>query len=344
MHACEEEIIKSKNIHTQRQQMRWWVFAAFVPLFFCGAAVVAENRKFQTLLFYTCVTPQVGNQCEEGFTLDQAGIVTRGFSSNFTTIERGWAQNITTFYAVHDVFFSNGKGLRKDWEQAWEALQAKIDPFIRKGAIVGFFVGDELFPGKITFEEFTTALKAIQETKVKYADYNLLTWENEGGTGWIADFKGGIPTELDIISMDDYYMWDDKTHGPQSQVDGHRNWYVKNVYPLLKSHQTVFIVPGSFGTHDPSPPKKGYPFGNKTYCYNGTFEGCDAYMADQANAYAQWAFEDQRVSGIAAWHWDTRKIGVVTPYKEIGVVDMKLTKDAWRAIGDKIKESGTADS
>ena len=32
------------------------------------------NPTLKPLLFYTCVTPQIGNQCEEGFTLDQAGI------------------------------------------------------------------------------------------------------------------------------------------------------------------------------------------------------------------------------------------------------------------------------
>ena len=66
------------------------------------------------LLFYTCVTKQIGNQCEEGFTLDQAGIATRGFSSNFTTIQRGKRlANITTLFAVHDTFFQNNAGLRK---------------------------------------------------------------------------------------------------------------------------------------------------------------------------------------------------------------------------------------
>jgi hypothetical protein len=43
--------------------------------------------------FYTCVTPQVGNQCEEGFTLDQAGIATIAFSSNATRIRQAHGKN-----------------------------------------------------------------------------------------------------------------------------------------------------------------------------------------------------------------------------------------------------------
>jgi hypothetical protein len=115
------------------------------------------------------------------------------------------------------------------------------------------------------------------------------------------------------------------------------------IYPLLKPHQKVFLVPGSFGTHDPkSPQPPGYPRGNKTFCYGGTFDGCDRYMADQANAYAKWAYEDPRIAGIAPWHWDTRGIGVVTPFKEVGVVDMPKTKQAWRAIGDVMRANTDA--
>ena len=63
-------------------------------------------------------------------------------------------------------------------------------------------------------------------------------------------------------------------------------------------------------------------------------------MADQANAFADWAFDDPLVAGIAPWHWDTRKIGVVTPYKEVGVVDMPKTLAAWKSIGERMREEG----
>jgi hypothetical protein len=301
-------------------------------------SVKAANSNFKNLLFYTCVTPQVGNQCEEGYTLDQAGIATQGFSSNFTTIEAGKKQNITTLFAVHDTFFENGIGLRKDWKARWSDLRTKLDPYIKSKTVVGFFVGDELFPGKISVAEFMTALKAIQSVKKEYAEYNLITWENEGGTQWVLQFSKGIPEELDVISLDDYYMWTNHTsHTPQGQVDGHRQWYEKNIYPLLKPHQMVYLVPGSYATHDPRGPiPPGYPYGNETYCYHGTFAGCDDYMADQADAFAAWAFDDSRVAGIAPWHWDTRKIGVVTPFKEVGVVDMPKTKATWKAIHDRL--------
>lgn len=304
-----------------------------------AVATPLTNPNLNTLLFYTCVTPQVGNQCEEGFTLDQAGVVTGGFSSNFTTIQRGRAANISSLFAVHDTFFENGKGLRKDWKAAWAALQVKLEPYLQDKSVVGFFVGDELFPGKISVQDFMTALQALQTMKAKYPW--LVTWENEGGTRWVKDFKQGIPAELDIISFDDYYMWPQGTGTtPQGQADGHRKFYEDEVYPLLKPHQKVYLVPGAFGTHDPraGPMPSPYSHGNQTYCYDVTFDSCDRYMADQASAFAAWAFEDPRVAGIAPWHWDSRKIGVVTPFKEVGVADMPKTKAAWRAIGERIRK------
>ena len=323
-----------------------------------AAAEQIKNPNINALLFYTCVTPQIGNQCEEGFTLDQRDIITRGFSSNLTTIAAGKALNITTFFAVHDTFFDNGKGLRKDWKQAWAAMQAELEPLIESRTVVGFFIGDELFPNKISLADFTTALQALQTMKTKYPW--LVTWENEGGTTWTDYFKDGLPFELDIISTDDYYMWpggvNGSQHTPQGQADGHRAFYEQSIYPLLKPHQRVFLVPGSYGTRDAQQHGSGYPLANESYCYPDTaqtaaavstvstvstvtFDGCDRYMADQANAFAAWAFEDPRVAGIAAWHWDTRKIGVVTPYKEVGVVDLPKTRAAWKAIGKRIREN-----
>ena len=301
--------------------------------------VQIPNTNLNTLLFYTCVTPQVLNQCEEGFTLDQTGIVNKGFSSNFTTINAGAKHNITTLFAVHDTFFENHQGLRKDWKAAWQTLQIQLIPLIESRTVTGFMLGDELLSsGKITLSEFTTALQAIQILKIKYKQYKLITWENSGSEAIITKFKGGIPKELDVISLDDYYMWENNTDTPQSQVDGHRHFYQNQIYPLLKSHQSVFIVPGSFSTrqYSSSPTSPKYPYGNHTYCYNGTIDGCDVYMAEQAQAYAEWAFEDLRVTGLAPWHWDSRHIGVTSPYKEVGVVDMPKTKKAWKSIGEQI--------
>ena len=90
---------------------------------------LAERGHLTTLLFYTCVTKQVGNQCDEGFTLDQTGVANRGVSNNFTTIAAGKTVNISTLFAVHDTFFVNGQGQHPQPRTplpptAWWALDA----------------------------------------------------------------------------------------------------------------------------------------------------------------------------------------------------------------------------
>ena len=44
-------------------------------------------------------------------------------------------------------------------------------------------------------------------------------------------------------------------------------------------------------------------------------------------------------AGFAPWHWDSRTIPEVTPYKEVGVVDMPKTKAAWREIARALPSS-----
>jgi hypothetical protein len=69
----------------------------------------------------------------------QAGVVNRGFSSNTTLIELAHREHgIETFFAVHDTFFDNGKGLKTDWQDAWKATYTQIKPLISSGAIVGW--------------------------------------------------------------------------------------------------------------------------------------------------------------------------------------------------------------
>eukprot|EP00035_Acanthoeca_spectabilis_P010885 m.192114 g.192114 ORF g.192114 m.192114 type:complete len:167 (+) comp15161_c0_seq2:517-1017(+) len=77
----------------------------------------ANGHCFVSLPFSHRLTPpslQVANQCEEGFTIDQAGIANRGFSSNLTFIEEAHREHgMEAFFAVHDTLFVNGQGLRK---------------------------------------------------------------------------------------------------------------------------------------------------------------------------------------------------------------------------------------
>ena len=322
-----------------------------ISLLLSVATSAAAGKAPSNLLFYTCATKEVANQCDESFSLDQRGVANRGFSANTTTIAAGFAAGITTLFSTHDTFFRNGAGLRPDWKEAWAAVQLEIDSLVRSGAIVGFFAGDELVSGgKITRAELLTCLDTLAVAKATYKQQGitLFTWANEGGEVWVEQFNAsGIPASLDVVSIDDYYM--DAKGTPESQVQGHRQWYENTLYPLLNAEQRVFVVPGSFATRNANGPTTGrYANGNATFCYRDAATGavtpatCDAYMADQANAFATWAWDDARVVGFAPWHWDTRGIADVSPYKEIGVVDMPRTKAAWKKIGARVRRAAAA--
>ena len=49
-------------------------------------------------------------------------------------------------------------------------------------------------------------------------------------------------------------------------------------------------------------------------------------------------------AAAAYQHWDSRTIPEVSPYKEVGVVDMPLTKAAWKEIGQIVRKNKLASS
>ena len=206
----------------------------------CSASVAASHLKH--LLFYTCATKEVLNQCEESFTLDQNESANLGFTSNLTTAVDGFHNaNMRTLYAVHDVFFANGQGMQPDYLARWEHTKTLLRPLIEQGVVVGFFIGDELFPGKISVQNLTTALSLVTAFKQEFPSPlrdSLLTWENEGGTSWVDyvnhELGGKLPADLDVFSIDDYSM----------SVEDHREFHEKTIYPMLHPHQRVWLVPG----------------------------------------------------------------------------------------------------
>ena len=156
--------------------------------------------------------------------------------------------------------------------------------------------------------------------------HDRLIWENEGGTNWVSFFAktGKIPTALDIISLDDYYL----------NVSAHRAFYEKSIYPMLSPHQSVWIVPASYATNG----TKAWIRASQWCCGGDTVSSCDACVAQRINRYMAWANEDPRVSGLAPWHWDTRGKDEVSTYKEIGTVDLPQLKETWKKIVAEIEK------
>ena len=301
------------------------VFAASV-----SSSLPKPHQGLNALLFYTCVTHEVLNQCNESFTMDQSESANLGFTSNLTTVDEGFKVGIKSLYAVHDIFFDNEKHtLRTNWKAVWSSTQQILKSYIDDGKIIGFFIGDELFPGKIPLQDFLTALKAVDAFKQEFADKKLITWENEGGTNWVEfvnkELDGKLPAELDIFSIDDYSM----------NASQHKHFHETVIYPMLHPHQKIYLVPGSYATRAPVNISK-----SEWCCYGSKFSDCDSCMVERIERFYNWAAKDARVIGFAPWHWDSRDIDEVTPYKEVGTVDMPATRKLWIEISKLMQEGG----
>jgi hypothetical protein len=264
------------------------------------------------LSFYTCL----GNPfpCHDwGFIpATQKGWLTTGFTNDTALVKSGAAAGIASMFYIGDIFFEFGKGLRPDHAERWQAQAPEVEALVAAGQIVGFFVGDELVSGKdISWEDVVTAVRVLNPLKKKYE--HLFVWQNEGGTApWRKPPKlqgGKIPAEIDVISIDAYSLSPNAT----------RQWYEDTLYPLLNtSTQRVFVVPGSFGSR--VDPKK-------------TLAEFSAEMVADAHTFHQWALGDPMLYGIAPWHWEARKVGQTSAYKEVGTSEMPALVAAWSEIG-----------
>ena len=226
-----------------------WRQTLFLLALGCSASMSQLPKPhpgLKALMFYTCVTKEVKNQCEESFTLDQNESANMGFTANFTTISQGYEAGIRSLFAVHDIFFNNSNhSLNANWRATWEDTKSKLTPYIMGNQVAGFFIGDELFPGKIPLGDFLTVLKVVDEFRDQFPHKALIIWENEGGTNWVSyvnkELGGKLPEELDIFSIDDYSM----------DVNQHKQFHENTIYPMLSPHQKVFLVPGSYATRAP---------------------------------------------------------------------------------------------
>ena len=70
-----------------------------------------------------------------------------------------------------------------------------------------------------------------------------------------------------------------------------KKYYERYFFPLLKPHQSVWVVPGLFGRNG--------THGNAT-----EMAATDDSLAEKLNAYWSWAQSESRITGIIPWHWD----------------------------------------
>ena len=181
---------------------------------------------------------------------------------------------------------------------------AFVRPLVAAGHIGGFMLGDELSdamaPGN---------LSAVGDTIHQLLDpLPHFVYTNEGthvfaNTGWGPANK--VPAGIDILSIDGY------EYGANESL-WHRRFYEETVFPALRLHQRVAVVPGLFGCDVSAGGCATDPKQAQRRCLCA-LSGRDLSRAGQAaglvaklEGFFAWAKDEPRIVGINPWHYTNR--------------------------------------
>jgi hypothetical protein len=123
-----------------------------------------------------------------------------------------------------------------------------------------------------------------------------------------------LPRDIDFISSDQYV-----TGAHEAQVT--EAYYKRFWFPLLHSHQRVWVCPGVFG---PS----GTP---------AQMAATDHHLVAKLQGYWNYSKREPRVSGMIGWHWSTL-YSTFSPAMRVGATEFPRTKKLIAAIVDSLSK------
>ena len=125
-----------------------------------------------------------------------------------------------------------------------------------------------------------------------------------------------IPAGLDAISLDIYFQFPQRlpngsyVGGGGTEVAWAKDFYNKYFLPLLKPHQSVWLVPGLFGSNATN----GGGFGPTGTIDNATaMEATDDELVLKLSDYWAWAETEPRITGIIPFHWGNLPVTYAVP-------------------------------
>ena len=166
------------------------------------------------------------------------------------------------------------------WRQKLTKFATKLRSMMEEGSAVGSFIGDELVCGGVPVGAFTIIVNELRSMLPPEA----ILYTNECGSG-ISRMQaaGGIPSALDLISVDMY------SSDGQIEVENAKKYYETEIYPYMLRNQSVMLVPGIFAS-DP------------VHCADNNVSCPLATQAQQIvtklDGYFDWAKNDARVRGF----------------------------------------------
>eukprot|EP01052_Picozoa_sp_SAG31_P043293 SAG31_NODE_7165_length_1769_cov_1.417365_3_plen_200_part_00 len=178
-------------------------------------------------------------------------------------------------------------GLAPGWEAAVDDCIATLVPLAKGngGHIHGVQLGDEVVCGSIKHFSVANLSSLAARLHEGLHPHGVFIFTNEcaGTPGTWTE----VPAGLDAISVDVY-------GSGACEVVAAKLMY-QRFMPMLKPHQSIWVVPGLFG---PNATAFGAAGPNAT-----VMAQTDASLVEKLSAYWAWADAEPRITGVIPWHW-----------------------------------------
>ena len=228
-------------------------------------------------------------------------------TGNLSALEEAWATHqLAGMLTVDSVWLWHTNpvskkpegGLRPGWRAHLTAILSEAVPLVRKGAVRGFFLGDEVccvqgVPGSNVSTVASIIRHALSSAGLgadSSSPGGAIIYLNEctrafhnGTRGYLGD---KLPAAIDAISLDGYCPSTPNGCSTAAQeAILMRHIYTTQLFPRLLPHQRVFVVPGLFATA---------PIAHQ-----------DDQLVLKWKGYLRWMAKEPLIIGVNSWHYDT---------------------------------------
>lgn len=205
-----------------------------------------------------------------------------------------------------------------NWGLLLGAFEKTVAPLVYNRTVVGFFIGDEKLCGGVPRSNYTAVLAHLRAAFGRA----VLLYGNEctHPSGLV------VPAELDLYSFDVYNAQNDDGASEVAMV---RTIAEKTIFPMLKPHQKLLLVPGIYGNTPAVCKEAG---GAGMVC---SLHAQAEQVVAKLDGFFAWAKTEDRIAGFNGWHFGHRS----TP-QNVALHDMALGAVEMPAVLAKLHEIG----
>ena len=312
------------------------LFASILYLVINFPSIHCENPYLQWMSFYG-FNPDVQHGWSYGICCEFWANGTQGESNNITEVLNDISSaytkyNMTSMYGPlpdcggcgDGIFDRSGGALDPNWSSNLQNLLKIAQPYVTKGIITGFFLGDELCCAGLPLSNLTSVADMIRST-VNDDGYGISGSDDSGDSGDIIIYTNecdgtvngwpSVPESIDWISFDLYDV-NNGTHGAHEIISSYETY----IFPRLNDNQKVVLVPGIMGC-------------NYT---QSELDINSVQIVNDLDILFEWAKNETNVAGFNPWHFNNRSTNQAAP-----PCNMKPGGVMMPDVVNKLKEIGT---